>query len=125
LRISALVGLRSRGTLLGVAGCDMRVAFLARQLRLDLPGFLRAYLVADGKIAMSDTLEASMLSKDASADAELDLPSLDDQTLARRILGKERAGYVESGERLFVYSKLISPPWTYVAELDRKAYVER
>ena len=124
LRISAHVGVRSRGAVVGVAGCDMRVAFLARRLRLELPGFLRAYLVADAKIAISDTLEANMLSKVASPDEELDLPPLDDETLARRIAGNERSGYVESGKRLFVFSKLISPPWTYVAELDRKAYLE-
>jgi len=125
LRISALLGLRARDQFLGVAGCDLRVSSFAKKLRLDLPGFRQAYLVTeDGKIAVSETLEANMLAKVTNPDDEIDLPSVDDPELARRIAGSERGGYVESGDRLLVFSKLVSPKWTYVAELERKQYVE-
>jgi hypothetical protein len=125
LRISAVTALRSHRVFFGVAGCDLRVSSLAQQLRLDVPGFRKAYLVADGKIVVSETLEALVLPKMTSPDQEPELPSLDDPALAQRIASSERGGYLESGERLFVFSKLISPPWAYVAELDRAKYIER
>ena len=125
VRISALFGLSSHGRFVGVAGCDMRVSTLAKRLSLDLPGFLRAYLVTeDGKIAVSKTLEASVLARVANPDDELNLPGVDDRALASRIAGPDRGGYVESGERLLVFTKLVSPPWTYVVELERARYLE-
>jgi hypothetical protein len=123
VRISAVQGLHTHGVFIGVAGCDLRVSSLAQKLRLDLPGFRKGYLVTeDGKIAVSETLEKAMLAKVNSPDEELDLPRVDDAELARRIAGSDRGGYVASGDRLLVFSKLISPPWTYVAELDRSRY---
>ena len=126
LRISAVRRMQAHGALVGVAGCDLRVSALAKRLALDLPGFRRAYLVSeDGKIAVSETLEATMLARVASPDEELDLPSVEDSALATRIAGPERGGYLESGERLLVFAKLVSPAWTYVAELDKASYIER
>ncbi|HYQ46622.1 MAG TPA: protein kinase [Polyangiaceae bacterium] len=126
LRISALSGMHAHGAFIGVTGCDLRVSALAERLTLDLPGFLRAYLVTeDGKITASKTLEAAVLANVTDPDQPLDLPSVDDATLAARIAGPERGGYVESGDRLFVFSKLISPPWTYVVELERARYIEK
>jgi serine/threonine protein kinase len=120
VRISALVGLRAHGAFLGVAGCDLRVSALAKDLALDLPGFRRAYLVAeDGKIAVSDTLEASVLARVTDPDEALDLPGVDDAALAARIAGPERGGYLDSGDRLLIFAKLVSPPWTYVVELEK------
>jgi hypothetical protein len=124
LRITAVVGLRSRGVFLGVAGCDMRVASLSSRLALALPGFRTAYLVTeDGKIAIKESLEASLLARIKDPDDALNLPPVEDRALAQRISGKERGGYVESGERLLVFSKLISPPWTYVVEFDKAKYI--
>ncbi|HYQ02669.1 MAG TPA: protein kinase [Polyangiaceae bacterium] len=126
LRISALFGMHSNGEFIGVTGCDVRVASLAQKLDLDLPGFLRSYLVTeDGKIAASKTLEASMLASVTDPDRPLDLPAVDDSALAARIAGPDRGGYVVDGERLFVFSKLISPAWTYVAELEKSRYIEQ
>jgi len=125
LRISAVFGLRSQGAFVGVAGCDLRVSSLARRLALDLPGFRRAYLVTeDGRIAVSDSLEASLLAGTTNPDEELNLPGVDDPVLAARLAGPDRGGYLESGERLFVFAKLVSPPWSYVAELERARYIE-
>jgi hypothetical protein len=125
LRISAVYGLRSRGVFIGVAGCDLRVSSLAKKLGLDLPGFRRAYLVTeDGKIAVSETLEASMLARVSNPDEALDLPGVEDAGLAARIAGPDRGGYVASGDRLLVFAKLVSPPWTYVAELEKARYLE-
>jgi hypothetical protein len=125
LRVSALVGIRKLGVLAGVAGCDLRVAWLAKKLAVKLQGFRRAYLVAeDGKIVVSETLEAEVLPKVKNRDDDLALPPVDDPELARRIAGPDRGGYVRSGKRLFVFSKLISPAWTYVAELDPSHYFE-
>ena len=125
LRISAVLGLRSQGSFIGVAGCDLRVSSLARRLALDLPGFRRAYLVTeDGRIAVSDSLEASLLARTTNPDEDLNLPGVDDPVLAARLAGPDRGGYLESGERLFVFAKLVSPPWTYVAELERARYIE-
>src|SRR6185369_13508112 len=71
LRISAVLGLHSHGALVGVAGGDLRVSSLAKRLALDLPGFRRAYLVSeDGKIAVSDSLEASVLPHVTNPDQE-------------------------------------------------------
>jgi serine/threonine-protein kinase len=125
VRIAALVGLQSNGAFLGAAGCDLRVSALAAKLALDLPGFRRAYLVTeDGKIAVSDTLETSMLARVKNPDEALDLPGVDDSALAGRIAGTERGGSVESGDRLLVFAKLVSPPWTYVVELEKARYLE-
>lgn len=126
MRISALYGLwSSKGALLGVAGTDLRIASLAKQLNLDLPGFRRAYLVSeDGRIAVSDSLEASVLPQVNDPDAAPQLPRVEPPVLAQRIAGPDSGGYLISGERLFVFSKLISPPWTYVAELDSSRYIE-
>ncbi|HEX6272989.1 MAG TPA: protein kinase [Polyangiaceae bacterium] len=124
VRISAVQGLHSNGVFVGVAGCDLRVSSLAQKLRLDLPGFRQAYLVTeDGKIAVSEKLEKAMLATSAHPDSSLELPPVDDPELARRITGPDRGGYVESGDRLLVFSKLISLPWTYVAELDKGQYL--
>jgi serine/threonine-protein kinase len=125
LRISAVMGLSAHGEFLGVAGCDLSVSMLARKLPVDLPGFRRAYLVSeDGKIAVNDTLEAEVLKHATDANEELNLPEVDDRALAAKIFGSERGGYMASGDRLFVFSKLISPPWTYVAELEKARYIE-
>ncbi|HEX6766422.1 MAG TPA: hypothetical protein VF103_13110, partial [Polyangiaceae bacterium] len=125
VRISAVLGLRSYGTFVGVAGCDLRVSSLAPKLRIDLPGFRRAYLVTeDGKIAVSEWLEASILAKVKNPDDALDLPPVDDPELGRRISKGESGGYVKSGDRLLVFSRLSSPSWTYVAELDKAQYFD-
>jgi hypothetical protein len=119
------MGLSAHGEFLGVAGCDLSVSMLARKLPVDLPGFRRAYLVSeDGKIAVNDTLEAEVLKHATDANEELNLPEVDDRALAAKIFGSERGGYMASGDRLFVFSKLISPPWTYVAELEKARYIE-
>ena len=124
LRTSAVRGLISRGVFAGVAGCDMRVSALASKLKLELPGFRRAYLVMDdGKLAASETLEEAMLAQAKDADSDLDLPSVDAPELAARIAKHEPGGYVASGSRLLVFSRMISPPWTYVAEVDRATYL--
>jgi len=124
LRVTAVRGLIAQGALVGVAGCDMRVSSLASKLPLALPGFRHAYLVMeDGKLAASETLEEAMLAQSKDADRDLDLPSVDDPELAARIAKRELGGYVASGSRLLVFSRMISPPWTYVAELDRATYL--
>ncbi len=126
LRITAVLGMRSRGDFIGVAGADMRVSTLARELRLDLPGFQRAYLVTeDGKIAVSEGLEREMLAVVSDVYLDLPLPQVDVPELAARIARGERGGYLTSGQRLLVFAHLISPPWTYVAELDRATYLGR
>jgi hypothetical protein len=125
LRISAVLGLRSHGSLVGVAGSDLRVSSLAKRLTLGLAGFRRAYLVSeDGRIAVSDTLERSVLPRVTNPDQVLDLPSVDDPGLAAKLAGPERGGYLESGDRLLVFAKLVSPPWTYVAELEKAPYAQ-
>ncbi|HKO53463.1 MAG TPA: protein kinase [Polyangiaceae bacterium] len=126
LRISAVFALHTQGAFLGVAGSDLRVSSLAKRLALDLPGFRRAYLVSeDGKIAVSDDLEAIVLPRVSDPDQGLDLPAVDDPALAARIAGPETGGYLESGDRLLVFAKLVSPRWTYVAELEKARYIER
>ena len=125
LRIAAVYGLRSHDAFVGVAGCDLGVASLAKQLTLELPGFRQAYLVTeDGKIAVSGSLEASMLGRVTNQDDDLDLPGVDDPALAARLAGPERGGYLASGDRLFVFAKLVSPPWAYVAEFEKARYIE-
>jgi methyl-accepting chemotaxis protein len=124
LRTSAVRGLLTQGAFVGVAGCDMRVSALAAKLKLPLPGFRRASLVMeDGKLAASETLEEAMLAQAKDADSDLDLPAVDAPELAARIAQHEAGGYVSSGSRLFVFARLISPPWTYVAEFDRATYL--
>jgi hypothetical protein len=121
VRISALLGLHSNGTFLGVAGCDIRISSLAKKLALDIPEFQRAYLVTeDGKIAVSDTLEAELLERIKDPDMPIDLPAVEDPTLAARIAEKAPGGYIKVGDHAIAFSRLQSPPWTYVAELRRK-----
>ncbi len=127
LRISAVIGLRSDDTFVGAAGCDLRVASLVPDLALDLPGFQQAYLVMeDGKVAVSAELEKSVLATttEHGRDHDLALPPVANAELARRIAQRDPGGYFAEGDLLFVYSRMISPPWTYVAELDRKRYLE-
>jgi eukaryotic-like serine/threonine-protein kinase len=125
LRMSAVMGMRSQGAFIGAAGCDLRVASLVPDLALDLPGFRRAFLVSeDGRIAASAELEDVVLAKVTNVDAALELPSVENPELARRIARREPGGYVAAGDAIFVYARLISPPWTYVAELEKKRYLE-
>jgi serine/threonine-protein kinase len=125
LRITAVLGLRSRGKFVGVAGCDLKITTLARKLRLDVPGFRKAYLVTeDGKIAVSETLATTILANVKNPDDDVVLPAVDDPELARRIAAKDAGGYVEAGDRLLVFSRMLSPAWTYVAELDKAHYLE-
>jgi hypothetical protein len=65
-----------------------------------------------------------MLARVTNPDEALDLPGVDDPTLAARLAGPDRGGYLESGDRLFVFTKLVSPPWTYVAEFEKARYLE-
>ncbi len=65
-----------------------------------------------------------MLAQTKNADNDLDLPTVDDPQLAARIAQRDPGGYLVSGSRLLVYSRMISPPWTYVAEFDRAAYLD-
>ncbi len=126
VRITAVLGMRSHGDFIGVAGADMRVSTLAQKLALDLPGFRRAYLVTeDAKIAVSENLERDMLAVVKDLEKDLPLPSVDVPELAARITRGERGGYLASGERLLVFARLISPPWTYVAEFERATYLDR
>jgi serine/threonine-protein kinase len=128
LRLQASVGLvGSGGAFLGVAGCDLRVASLARELALDLPGFRRAWLVTeDGKVAVAEGLEARVLSSLHDVNALPELPSLDDPSLAARLQAAPEGGYLlDANGRLIVHARLISPPWTYVAELDAAPYFSR
>ena len=126
VRISAVLGIRAHGDFLGVAGADMRVSVLAPQLALELPGFQRAYLVTeDGKIAVSEQLERDMLEQVTDPDRDLPLPAVEFPELVARIARGERGGYLTSGARLVVFARLISPPWTYVAEFDRATYLGR
>jgi hypothetical protein len=98
---------------------------LARKLTLDLPGFRQAYVVGeDGRVVVSEKLEASVLAKVTNPDEEFDLPPVENAALARRIAKKESGGYVEDGDRLLVFSRMMSLPWTYVAELERSMYLD-
>ena len=124
VRITAVLGMRSHGDFIGVAGADMRVSALAQKLALELPGFQRAYLVTeDGKIAVSESLEREMLAVAGDVYRDLPLPQVNVPELQARITRGERGGYVTSGARLVVFARLISPPWTYVAEFDRTTYL--
>ena len=128
LRMQASVGLTgSNANFLGVAGCDVRITSLARSLALDLPGFRRASLVTeDGRVAVAEGLEAQILSRPHDVSSLPELPLLDDPTLAARIRQAPEGGYVlGAGGSLVVYARLISPPWTYVAELDAAPYLSR
>ena len=125
MRISALMGLSAHGAFVGVAGCDMRISNLAKKLDVDVPGFRRAYLVTeDGKVAVSQTIEATVLKDVKNQDDDIDLPSVENRELASKIAASERGGYVDAGDRLLVFSRLVSPQWTYVVELDRASYIE-
>ena len=128
LRMQASVGLfGADGNFLGVAGCDLRVSALAHRLALNLPGFQRAYLVTeDGKIAVSEDLEARILSTVTDVNADVDLPAVGYPELAARIAERDHGGYLHApGSKLIVYSRLIAPAWTYVAELDSAPYLSR
>jgi serine/threonine-protein kinase len=128
VRLQALVGLvNPGGAFVGVGGCDMRVTALARQLGLELPGFQRAYLVGeDGKILVSEGLEAYVLAHTKDVNADVELPDVENAEIRRRIVAHEEGGYVLApGGKLIVFSRLVSPEWTYVAELDAAPYVSR
>jgi len=128
VRLQALVGLvNPQGAFVGAGGCDVRVTSLARELSLDLPGFQRAYLTGeDAKILVSDGLEAYVLARTKDVNADVELPSVENAELRRRIIAHEEGGYVLApGGKLIVFSRLVSPEWTYVAELDAAPYVSR
>ena len=125
LRLQSVAGIRSKGKLLGVAGCDLRVAALASTLDLDLPGFRKAYLVTkEGKIAASKDLERRILANAIDTDADLDLPAVDDPKLAIHVAAGDTGGFYEApGDTLIVYARLLTNPWTYVVELDASRYL--
>jgi hypothetical protein len=128
LRMQATVGLfGADGNFLGVAGCDVRVSALAHRLALKLPGFQRAYLVTeDGKVAVSEDLEARILGTVTDVNADVALPAVGNAELAARIAERDHGGYLQApGGKLIVYSRLIAPAWTYVAELDAAPYMSR
>jgi len=125
VRVSAVLGLRWQGRFIGVAGCDLRVRSLAKALKLDVPGFREAYLATeDGKVAVSEKLEAQVLPQVKNPDDDLQLPAVSNPELAQRIKKSEGGGYVVDGDRLIVFSRLVSTPWTYVAELEKARYLE-
>jgi len=128
LRLEAVVGLKdARGRFVGVAGTDLRVTMLAKELRLDLPGFRRAYLATrEGRITVSEALRDQVLSRKVELDESPMLPMVENPELAARLAAGHEGGYLESADgTLLVYAKLISPPWTYVAELDAAPYLKR
>jgi serine/threonine-protein kinase len=128
VRLEAVVALKDEsGRFLGVAGTDLRVTVLAKELRLDLPGFRRAYLTTrDGRITVSETLRDQVLSQKVALDESPTLPKVDDRELTARLALGDQGGYVETADgKLLVFAKMISPPWTYVAELDAAPYLKR
>jgi hypothetical protein len=111
LRTTAVRGLISHGAFVGVAGCDMRVSALASKLKLALPGFRHAYLVMeDGKFAASETLEEAMLAQGQGRRQRPRPAERGQPELAARIAKHELGGYLASGPRLLVFSRMISPP---------------
>jgi methyl-accepting chemotaxis protein len=120
LRLQAVAAVGAVGQRVGVAGCDLRVSALAQELTLALPGFRRAYLVTkEGRIAASEDLERRVLRPNLDPDEDLDLPMVESATLAAHVAAADTGGYFEApGDTLIVYTRLISTPWTYVAELD-------
>jgi predicted phage tail protein len=96
-------------------------------LRLDLPGFRRAYLATrDGHISVSETLRDQVLSQKVALDESPALPMVNNAELAARLAAGGEGGYLETADgKLLVYAKLISPAWTYVAELDAAPYLKR
>jgi serine/threonine protein kinase len=124
LRMSAVVGMRAQGSFVGAAGSDLRVSALVPDLALDLPGFRRAYLVTeDARIVASAELEKDLLAKITDVDVEIELPPVKNRELAERIARREAGGYVTAGDTLLVYARMLSPAWTYVAELEKKRYL--
>ncbi len=119
LRVSALEPVRVDDKLVAVVGVDLRVPDIAERLKLNVPGFRRAYLVLpDGRIAIRDDLERMFVGTGISADADLNLPRVDSPALAAAILEHREGGILHEGHRLIAYARLVSPAWTYVAEFD-------
>lgn len=128
LRMQVSVGLTNPGgAFIGVAGCDIRVSKFARNFALDLPGFRRAYLVAeDGKLIVSDGLEEYALAHVTNVNEDAPLPEVENADLKARILASEQGGYlVAQGGVLIVFTRLVSQGWTYVAELDAAPYLSQ
>jgi len=124
LRVSALLPMRSKGVLKGVAGVDLRVSEIAARLDLDVPGFRRAYLVLpDGRIAVSKDLEARFVRAGLEADQDLVLPLVDEPRLVERLATMDSGGFFRSGDKLVAYARMVSPAWTYVAEVDAAPYL--
>ncbi|MEW5739791.1 MAG: hypothetical protein AB1938_12745 [Myxococcota bacterium] len=125
LRLPVALPLQRDGQDVGVAMGDLSVPELTQRLALvDMPGFLDAYLVtAEGLVTARRGLEAQVLKPGMNLEAALDLPRLADAELLRRMAAGEHGGYIKEGEKLVVFSRLISPPWYYVAEFDRAPYL--
>jgi serine/threonine protein kinase len=127
LRLQAVQPLWSNGRYLGAAGCDVRVSELAKTLALALPGFRRASLVTpDGRVTVSEDLEARVLGATSEeADGTLaTLPRTDDTVLLDRLARGDAGGYhVRPDGTLVVWSRLVSPAWAYVAELDAATWL--
>lgn len=123
VRIAAVQPLAANGKVMGVAGIDLRVSEVAERLKLDVPGFRRAYLVLpDGRIAVRDGLEGTLVGRGLAPESDLELPRVESETLSARVAAKEPGGIVDEGNRLLVFARLASPPWTYVVEVDADPY---
>ncbi|MCC6337172.1 MAG: protein kinase [Myxococcales bacterium] len=125
LRLPALLALTREGKVVGVVVGDVNVEEFAQRLVLsEMPGFVDAYLcTSEGKITVRRGLAAQEIKPGMDLEKPLELPQVTDEELARRMAAREFGGYLKRGDRLVVFSQLISPPWYYVAEFERGPYL--
>ncbi|HSC86124.1 MAG TPA: protein kinase [Polyangiaceae bacterium] len=126
LRLPVFMPLRNGKELLGVVIADMSADELAQRLLLDEPGFITAYLASpDGMVRVQTGLEAQLLHGVVDHTKPPDFPRVKDAELAKRMAAGVSGGSLEAGPRLVVFSRMLSPPWYYVAEFERAHYLSR
>jgi serine/threonine-protein kinase len=105
------------GQRIGVAGADMALDDLAREMRFERAGWVRSTLVdGDGREIIDTEQEGLRLGVGLHGDAPIEARPLEPEVW--EVVQRESTGWVRSGDELVVFDRLEELGWTFTVRFD-------
>jgi serine/threonine-protein kinase len=107
------------GEFLGVAGLTLLMDGVVEKMALPgVDGVVETYLLdASGGVVVRSSQAGQQVSAGLHDNKGVDLATFDQAEVLAAIATGETAGYIDAGDRLYVYVRMGSTDWTYVAEI--------
>jgi serine/threonine-protein kinase len=120
-RISCLSPLWQGDRFVGIALGDLRYEDLVRTITMDqVPGYRRSYLLNEAGLVIVD--KEMLTSKEPLDNGMVALHPPAEPALRKAVSDRRPSGTFVSGDVLVVFTKMIAPPWYFVAEFDSHNY---